>query len=376
MAEDPLSTRFEGLLKRYKEKLELLDLDLPVPGEAPGQAPAPPKAPEEPAPPAQPEPEPEPILPVKEPEPVLPDWDAPSMQESAPPPKPEPELPAWEPPAMRESDPPPRPAAAKRPPAKGQVLPRRKLWPAALALAALAAALAWGYLRFAQEPGYRTFSLSQASASGLSWREGKIVAADAEERRLLVFAKDGRRLESQEGISADGLGDLSWADNAFWSTSAGRSAIFQHADPPDHPVRRIYATPNRKPSALAGDNENLWASDAQAAVVYRYLIGHSLNGVSLTPLNQYNLPGAPAASLHASDGLLWVLDGTRRLTRYSYDAGTLSARDSVELGARLPAGAEVRGMTRGEDQLWILTARPTVLHRFALKSLPWQPARP
>ena len=140
-------------------------------------------------------------------------------------------------------------------------------------------------------------------------------------------------------------------------------------------MRRIYATPTRLPSALAGDIENLWAADAKAGVLYRYLIGHSLNGVSLTPLNQYNLAGATAAGLHAADGRLWVLDSqSRRLTRYNYDAGTLSAVDSADLGARLPTGAAVSGLVVGGDCLWVLTAEPAVLHRFALRELRWQPS--
>ena len=345
MAEDPLSTRFEGLLKRYKEKLELLDLDLPAPGQAP----------KEPAPPAQPEPEP--ILPLKEPEPALPDWDAPSMQESSPPPRPEPapQLPDWESPHMEETSPPqrqvqapPQKAVPAQKAAQQKILPGRKLWPAALALAALAAALAWGYLRFAQEPDYRAFSLSRTEVRGMAWREGRVVVADASNRFLLLFDSAGRRLDSKESLSAEELSDLCWADGTFWSTKPGRSAVFQHDDTQEHGVRRVYATPNRLPGPLAGDNENLWAADAKAAVLYRYLIGRSLNGVSLTPLNQYNLPGGAAEGLHVSEGLLWALDAeTRRLTRYAYDAGTLSARDSVDLSARLPAGAAIHGMAAG-----------------------------
>jgi hypothetical protein len=358
MKDEILSARFEGLLKRYREKLELLDLDLPAPTETP------PKPPEEPAPVPREEAPPEP-------EPAVQESVRPGPEE--PPLPPAPELPAWEQPSLRESGPPERPASAPVPAPKP---PRRDGKPAALALlASLAAALVWGLLNFADEPAYRAFSLSRTQVRGLAWREGKVVVADAEERFLLLYKEDGRRLDSKESIDSSDLSDLCWADGAFWSTKPGRRAIFQHDDPPEHGVRRIYATPGRLPAPLAGDNENLWAADAAAAVLYRYLIGHSLNGVSLTPLNQYNLPGGTAAGLHISEGRLWVLDaGSRRLTRYAYDAGTLSAQDSVELGLRLPSGATIHGMVAGGDYLWVLTSEPAVLHRFALKSLAWKGA--
>jgi hypothetical protein len=357
MGDEHLSARFEGLLKRYKEKLELLDLDLPAPTEAP------PKPPEEPAPVPREEAPPEP-------EPAVQESVRPGPEE--PPLPPAPELPAWEQPSLRESGPPQRPASAPVPAPKP---PRRNWKLAALALAALAAGLGWSLLNFADEPAYRAFSLSRAEVRGLAWHEGQVVVADAAERFLLLYGDDGRRLDSEESINSEDLSDLCWADGTFWSTKPGRSAIFQHGEPPEHGVRRIYATPGRLPAALTGDNENLWAADAKAAVLYRYLIGHSLNGVSLTPLNQYNLPNGIAAGLHASQGLLWVLDAeSRRLTRYGYDAGTLSARDSAELGARVPAGSVIHGLAAGGDYLWVLTAQPATLHRFALKSLAWQGA--
>jgi hypothetical protein len=110
-------------------------------------------------------------------------------------------------------------------------------------------------------------------------------------------------------------------------------------------------------------------------VVYRYLIERSLNGTSLTPLNLYDLPGAAASGIYAANGLLWVLDSqSRRLTRYSYDTGSLSAVDTVDLGPRLPADVAVSGLAVGGDFLWVLTAQPAVLHRFALRGLRWQRA--
>jgi hypothetical protein len=207
----------------------------------------------------------------------------------------------------------------------------------------------------------------------LAWRDDKLAAVDADNQALIFFNAEGRKLGTAERFPNQAPAGLSWADGDFWSTEKGRSAISLHDQTPEHGVRRIYATPTRSPAALAGDNENLWVADAQAAVVYRYLLGHSLNGTSLTPLNQYNLTGAPAAGLHVADGKLWELDSqSRRLTRYSYDAATLSPEDSVDLGSRLPAKAAISGLAVGGDYLWILTAEPAVLHRFALRELRWQ----
>jgi len=264
----------------------------------------------------------------------------------------------------------------RRTPAQGVAKTRNRAWLAVPALALAAAALWWGYSRFEEAPTYRSFSLARTAVGGLAWREGRLVIADSEDRLLLLYGVDGQRIETKESINASDLAGLAWADGSFWSTGRGRSAIFQHDHTPEHGVRRIYAAPNRLPAALAGDNENLWTADAQAAVVYRYLIGHSLSGVSLTPLNQYNLTGAPAAGLYAAEARLWVLDShSRRLTRHSYDAGTLSAVDAVDLASRLPAGAAVKGLVAGGDFLWVLTAEPATLHRFALRGLSWQPGR-
>ena len=364
MEEEHLSARFDILLKRYQEKLSLLQLDLP-------SAPDVPDAPETPAAVAEPAVmrSEEPKAPVAE----LPAWEPPALRET-PRPSPTPVPMRGEEPALAARQPAPKPARTTAPAAAATPRSWRARWLAGSVL--VLAAAWWGYGRFGEAPAYRSFSLARTAVRGLSWREGKLVVADADDRFLLLYDTQGRRLDSKETINAPDLEDLAWVDGAFWSTAQGRSAIFQHDQNLEHGVRRIYATPNRLPAALSGDNENLWAADAQAAVVYRYLIGHSLNGVSLTPLNQYNLTGAPAANLYAAEGRLWILDSpTRRLTRYSYDAGTLAAVDAADLGSRLPPGAAVKGLVVGGDFLWVLTAEPAVLHRFALRGLRWQSAR-
>ena len=409
MDEDILSARFDKLLKRYQDKLQALQLDLP-PVEEPLEAPPQPSpAPEEPY--AQPEPPSPPQTPKMEPEPetMVPQQEPPepaAVFSPLPQPDPAPETkpgPSAEQPPLPQAaaledkeepavavvvEPPhapgrhssfpdeltPRPIAT---PAAPRKFLRAALRPIAMALAAAAVVIWWSYRQLAEPAAYQAFPFSAQAPRGLAWSDGRLVAADAQSQALLFFDADGKKLASSASLSNPALSALTWADGAFWSTQQDRSAIFQHDADAEHRIRRIYATANRHPLALASDNENLWVSDAQVAVVYRYLIGRSLNGTSLTPLSQYNVEGGPAAGLYAGDGLLWVLDTqSRHLRRYRYDAGTLTAVDTLDLGLRLHDAGGLAGMTVGQDCLWVLTSNPAALHRFALGELHWESARP
>jgi hypothetical protein len=397
MEEDLLSARFDKLLKRYQEKLELLELDLPIAPEtpAPAEEPAPPTEPRQtdaalpqtPAPepprPAEPLPQDQPaaVLPAAETSEAAPSGATPIRDEPPAAPVDDlqlPSIPAQPLPMPEDSRPTPA-VAAEAPAETAAPQPDRGFGRAALwaALSLAVAAIIWSsFPSLGIKSPYRAFVLPGTAARGLAWQEGRLAAVDAESQSLLLWDIDGKRLKSAEHFSNPAPVDLVWADGAFWSTEVGSHAILQHDPDPQHGIRRSFDTPNRWPSALAADNEDLWAADATAAVVYRYLIGRSLNGTSLTPLNLYDLPGATAAGLYAANGLLWVLDSqSRRLTRYSYETGSLLAADAVDLAERLPAGAAVSGLVVGGQYLWVLSADPAVLHRFALQGLRWQRVR-
>ncbi|MDD5656583.1 MAG: hypothetical protein PHF00_04940, partial [Elusimicrobia bacterium] len=116
-----------------------------------------------------------------------------------------------------------------------------------------------------------------------------------------------------------------------------------------------------------------WAGEARAGMVYRYIIVHCLTGTSLTPLNQYPLPGAAPGGLFSSGGLLWVLDSaTRKLTRYRFDAAGLTPADETNLSGALTGPPA--SMTLSPDALWVLVSSPPSLHRFALDRLSWKAA--
>ncbi|MCX5794346.1 MAG: hypothetical protein NTY77_02465 [Elusimicrobia bacterium] len=336
MIKPPLSARLDQLLKRYQDKVSQVQLDLPL-------------VPQAPAPRRQ---EPLHFEAARSPS-LLGTDDA----------RPVPQAPLTRSPA----------------PAPGPVWSRgRWAWLAGLLLAA-AAAIVWlwrGHPSLDEAPAYRAFPITGSALHGLAWRDGRLASVDSANGNLVLFDAEARRLRSTERLADPAPAGLAWVDKSFWSTGQEHNAIFRQKAGPERGRQRIYATPNRSPAALAGDDDNLWAADARVPVVYRYLVGLSLIGASLSPLNQYDLPGAPAAGLHAADGLLWVLDShSRRLTRYAYEAGTLSAKDSVDLSARIPAAA-VSGLEVGGGFLWVLTTKPAVLHRFSLRGLSWQSAGP
>lgn len=414
MEDEHLSARFDRLLKHYQSKIDDLQLDIPeipAPEEpAPEKTPEPPPAAPRPAEPepkpeaavlqaytemrlgAPPEPEPDPARvpgpePAPAPLPTQPAWPSP---EPTPLPPPVSEPPAEEAPPVRAVyTPQPAPAyqtwPGRYPPVpQAAAGPQRRrrvslgVWTAAIAaVAAVAGVLSfWLYGRM-QSSFYQAIPVAADKVRGLTWKDGRVYTADYQSQTLLAYDERGKALKTEENISNAGTGGITWADGTLWSTEIGRNAIYQHAPGPDNRIHRIYATPNRRPLSLCSDGDNIWAADAQASLAYRYLIGHSLIGTSLTPLNQYALPGAAPARLHATEGLLWVLDPkSLRLSRYRYDTGSLQLADSADLSAWLTAASQIEGMTASPAHLWILTGAPPTLHRFDLAHIKWGGAKP
>ena len=236
---------------------------------------------------------------------------------------------------------------------------------------ALGAFVFWRGYRHFQQPAHQAFFLPYENLHGLEQHDGKLFTGDIRLQMLISFNRDGK-LEDAERLDNHFVAGLCWADGTFWSTEKGRDAIYQHGPGPEHSILRIYATPNRKPLALCSDGDNIWAGDGEAAMVYNYLIEHSLNGTSLIPLKQYPLPGA--AAFCASNGLLWVLDSKSRLSRYRYDAWTLAAVDGTDLSAWLTSDHPIVGLAAAPPFLWALASSPATLHRFDTRQLHWEPA--
>ncbi|HAM34453.1 MAG TPA: hypothetical protein DEB40_13755 [Elusimicrobia bacterium] len=383
MENEHLSARFDKLLKRYRSQIDRLDLDLPPVGEIPATTEEPPPQTPETAPladiveePQAPDARRSPETPAaKEPRSsqapdVLrsPETAALNSEASA--------LPRLEPPPrdpverITLATPPPRAVVSK----PGSRAPRRFPWPYALAAALMLAAAAswWGYRETAL-PAHQAFALAPAQLRGLVLRDNRLYSTDPQSQILMGFKADGRKLKAEGKLANPVLGQMAWIDGAFWSSSLGREVLYQHGAGPEHGVSRTYTTPNRHPFALCSDGDDLWVGDSQSNLAYRYLIGHSLTGTALTPLNQYTLPGGAPAGLHAADSLLWVLySQSRHLARYRYDSGTIKPVDETDLSLWLPLVHPVAGMTADSSTLWVLTDSPTTLHRFDLRQLRWK----
>lgn len=269
-------------------------------------------------------------------------------------------------PPERDEAPVAPPAAPGPAPDQAQARSRRGWLLAALGAAAAAGAALWPAPEVAV-PAYRAIPLPFSDAAGMAWHDGLLHAIDA--RRLLLYSIEPETGEVRALRKFPGSlpSALAASSGAFWSADLG-GVIREHAPDAAFTVQRSYQNPERSPTVLHWDGAHLWAADSRTETVYQYTVGEALN-----PVRQYSFPGVRVAGLHAADGLLWVLDGSKReLTRCQAKALAV-VEDAADLSPWLAAGEKPTGLVVREQALWIITERPARLHRVPLAELRWRP---
>lgn len=237
-------------------------------------------------------------------------------------------------------------------------------------LAALSAAgLKKAYVQ-ASGRAQHSFPLPWAQTGALAFQGSNIVTVDPQRQLLFTLATDGTGVRSEQKIQNALVSGLTFGNGCLWSSNAESGVIYQHDLNHEHTVRRAYANPDQNPSALYWDGTSLWASDARTETIYQYSAGDAL-----TPVRQFTLPKVSPAGIYVSDNLLWIFDSiTLKLYRYRMGI-TLTMTDSLDLSSRLPADSTVTGFSVDHSDLWLITEKPSGLHRFDLKSLFLRPKK-
>lgn len=298
----------------------------------------------------------------------------------------EPPAPAAERPAPVAERPAPaaeRPApAAKRPPEPDDTpAPPRRPAPAADApgghaaaywLAVLfVAALAGGGWLFAERAqgknSHRVVSLPLSSSVGLARRGIVLYSFDRARSRMAAIDSTSGGLLSVKRFPNVLASGLAASPDKLWSADT-TGLLYEHGLTDDYAVRRTFANPDRRPSALHWDGSHLWIADARTNSLYEYTVG-----ASLVPARQFTLaPGMAPVGLHVESGLLWVLDAnSRAIHRYRVRA-LLEPVDSLTLQPWISAPRRPSGMIVDGQVLWISTDGTPELHRFELRKLPWR----
>jgi hypothetical protein len=160
---------------------------------------------------------------------------------------------------------------------------------------------------------------------------------------------------------------LAASPDKLWSADTS-GVLYEHSFNDDYAVRRTFANPDRRPSALHWDGAHLWIADTRTNSIYEYTVG-----TSLVPARQFTLPsGMVPVGLHVEKGLVWVLDAaTRTVHRYRVRA-LLEPVDTMSLQPWIPFPRKQTGMLVDDKALWISVDGPPELHRFDLSLLPWR----
>lgn len=239
-----------------------------------------------------------------------------------------------------------------------------------LAAAVVAALIAGGWVvasRVQRKNSHWENALPLKSAVGLALRGGSLYSFDRAAGRLAaVDAATGAVLSLKRFPNASASGLAASADR-LWSADAN-GILYEHGLGDDYAVRRTFANPNRRPSALHWDGAHLWIADARTNSLYEYTVG-----ASLVPARQFTLPpGVAPVGLHVENGVVWVLDANGRAIRRYRARALLEPLDSMDLKPWIPAPATPAGMVVGEQNLWISSDGPAELHRFDPRGLSWR----
>jgi hypothetical protein len=248
------------------------------------------------------------------------------------------------------------PLSAPSPPTEKRGFP---LWP--LALAALGAA---ALLLRPQAPKERLGPalLPYSEATGLSLRGDFFSSMDAP--RLLVYTFDAsgvvRSIEKLPHVASA----LAWSERGLW-TAAPDGQVCLHQVSEGFPASVCYVNPERRPSALHWDGQQLWLADSRTETVQALFPGKAL-----AMRSQHSLPGVRPSGLHIEGGRLWVLDAAGgRILRY--ELKTLAAPvDQASLLA-WTGGSRPAGFAFKDGRLHLVLERPAGLRSLALSELQW-----
>lgn len=267
-------------------------------------------------------------------------------------------------PAARRPAPAPRPDEDDPAPREGYSL---GAWLAAALVAALAGG-GWVAVKSVQRKNsHRAHALPLESAVGLARRGIVLYSYDRAKARMAAIDSTTGGVISLKRFPNASASGLAASPDKLWSADAN-GFLYEHALTDDYAVRRTFANPNRRPSALHWDGSRLWIADARTNTLYEYTVGSSL-----VPARQFTLPpGMTPVGLHVANGLVWVLDAnSRAIYRYRVRA-LLEPVDSVSLQARIAAPRRPAGFVVDDRALWITTDGPPELHRLELRSLDWR----
>lgn len=265
----------------------------------------------------------------------------------------------------RRPSPEPSPATAEDAPARGRGYPL-----AAWLSAFLAAALAGGAWILAARPqlksGHRVVALPLSSAVGLARRGPVLYSFDRARMQMAAIDSAAGGVLSLKRFPHGPSSGIAASPEKLWSADAN-GFLHEHRFDDEYSVRRTFANPDRRPSALHWDGTHLWIADARTNSLYEYTVG-----ASLVPARQFTLPpGVAPVGLHVESGLVWVLDANSRAIRRFRARALLEPVDSMNLKAWISAPRTPTGMVVGEH-LWISSDGPAELHRFDLRKLSWR----
>jgi len=284
--------------------------------------------------------------------------------------------PAPEPAPKPSSEPAPEPvyaapAARRRPPVEADEDPAssRGYSGAVWLGVVVAAVVAGGWLansRLQRKNAHRAVPLALSNPVGLAQRGGILYTFDRSRAQLGSIDAAAAGLIALKSFPNGSASGLAASSDKLWSADAN-GVVYEHGVD-DYAVRRTFANPHRRPSALHWDGSHLWIADARTNSLYEYKVGSSL-----VPARQFTLPpGMTPVGLHVENGLVWVLDAAGRSVHRFRVRALLEPVDTLTLQPWISAPGRPSGMIVDGGVLWITADGPAQLHRFDLRLLAWR----
>lgn len=269
-------------------------------------------------------------------------------------------------------EPRPIPIALNRPaPAPVPDAPRRSHANAAWLVGVLLAGLGggvWVYTsRLRQRNSHQVQPLPMSNSLGLTRRGAILYSFDRTSARLATIDTASGEVSALSRFPNALPSGLAASPEKLWSADA-KGFLYEHGVNDGYLVRRTFANPDRRPTALHWDGSHLWIADARTNSLYEYTVG-----ASLVASRQFTLPpGVIPAGLHVEDGLLWVLDAAGLAVHRYRMRALLEPVDSMPLQPWISGPRRPTGMAVDDQFLWIATDGQMELHRFALRTLTWR----
>lgn len=240
-------------------------------------------------------------------------------------------------------------------------------WLAVVLVAAVAGGAWLAAGRLMHRNAHSVVPLPLSSPAALARRGGALFTFDRAKGQLAIVDAAAGTLISSKRFPIRATSGLAAASDRLWSADPN-GFVYEHSLEDGYPVRRTFANPERRPSALHWDGSHLWIADARTNSLYEYSVGESL-----APARQFTLPpGVKATGLHVEDGVVWVLDAAARRIHRFRARSLLEPVDSAALDEWIPAESKPAGMLVGGRTVWIATDGPPELHRFDARRLPWR----